>query len=122
MRGAVASATSIFGSLLAEAMLRDAGPTFKNSFVPGGDVIPEVSLPDTGLCTILPYGVSRRNVQNARQEAREGLRPPDVERQGGASRDLLILRRRVVADHAPVSQGLHQGRMGPPDFRGLDVN
>src|SRR4029077_3442638 len=60
--------------------------------------------------------------QNARQEARERLRPPDVERQGGTSCDFLILRRRVVADYAPEAQSLHQGRMSPPDFRGLNVN
>src|SRR5439155_14185981 len=109
-------------SLLAGPMLWDAGPAFKNSFVPGRDVIPEVSVLDARPCTVFPYGVGRRIVQNGRQQARQGLRPANVEGQCGASRHLLVLRGSAVANDAPEPQGLDQGRMGPADLGGLDVN
>ena len=63
-------------------MLWDAGPSFKKSLVTGGDILPAVPLPDARPRTILPYGVTGRIVQNRRQQAGEGLRLPDVERQG----------------------------------------
>jgi len=111
-----------FGSLRAGPMLRDAGPTFKNSFVAGRDVIPAVSFSNARPCTVFPYGVGRRIVQNGRQQGRQRLRPADVEGQCGASRHLLVLRRSVVANHAPEPQGLDQGRVGPADLGGLDVD